>query len=170
MLGILQALPNTQLWNRLKTEQRLVEGIGITEVGDQNTLMNFIPTRSLAEIAREYVEGFWKLYEPAQYLSRCLQQCLSIGVKNGRRQTMKLPLRKEFHLLTQLIWRQGVIRSEIRAQFWRQLWIIWRRKPNLLNMYLGLCAAGEHFWEYRELARARLTQQSGYDPLLATRS
>jgi radical SAM superfamily enzyme YgiQ (UPF0313 family) len=170
MLGILQALPNTQLWNRLKTEQRLVEGIGITEVGDQNTLMNFIPTRSLAEIAREYVEGFWKLYEPAQYLSRCLQQCLSIGVKNGRRQTMKLPLRKEFHLLTQLIWRQGVIRSEIRAQFWRQLWIIWRRKPNLLNMYLGLCAAGEHFWEYRELARARLTQQLGYDPLLATRS
>ncbi|MEN9224771.1 MAG: DUF4070 domain-containing protein [Thermostichus sp. HHBFW_bins_43] len=170
MLGILQALPNTQLWNRLKAEQRLVEGIGVTEVGDQNTLMNFIPTRSLTEIAQEYVESFWKLYEPARYLSRCLQQCLNIGVNNVRRQTMKLPLRKELYLLLQLIWRQGVLRSGIRAQFWRQLWIIWRQKPTLLNMYLGLCAAGEHFWEYREVVRARLTQQLGWDPLLATHS
>ncbi len=170
MLGILQALPNTQLWNRLQAEQRLVDGIGITEVGDQNTLMNFIPTRSLAEIAREYVEGFWRLYEPNRYLSRCLQQCLNIGVKNRQRQTMKLPLRKELHLIAQLIWRQGILRPEIRGQFWRQLWIILQQKPCVLNMYLGLCAAGEHFWEYREVARARLTQQLGYDPLLATHS
>ncbi|MFQ3614554.1 MAG: DUF4070 domain-containing protein [Cyanobacteriota bacterium] len=170
MLGILQALPNTQLWNRLKAEQRLVDGIGITEVGDQNTLMNFIPTRSLAEIAREYVEGFWQLYEPTRYLSRCLQQCLNIGVKNSQRQTMKLPLRKELHLIAQLIWRQGILHPEIRGQFWRQLWIILQQKPYVLNMYLGLCAAGEHFWEYRKLARARLTQQLGYDPLLATHS
>ncbi|MFS8839333.1 B12-binding domain-containing radical SAM protein [Synechococcus sp. R6-5] len=168
MLGILQALPNTQLWNRLKKEERLLEGIGVTEFGDQNTLMNFIPTRSLSEIAREYLESFWKLYDPARYLSRCLQQCLNIGIKDGRRQMMKLPLRKGIHLLLQLIWRQGILHPEIRAQFWRQLWTIWRQKPSLLNLYLGLCAAGEHFWEYRELARARLTQQLGYDPLLAS--
>ncbi|MEN9231151.1 MAG: B12-binding domain-containing radical SAM protein [Thermostichus sp. DG02_5_bins_236] len=166
MLGILQALPNTQLWNRLQAEQRLVEGIGVTEVGDQNTLMNFIPTRSLAEIAREYVEGFWRLYEPKRYLSRCLRQCLNIGTQNRRQQTMKLPLHKGLHLITQLIWQQGIRRPEIRSQFWRQLWIILQQKPCLLNMYLSLCAAGEHFWEYRQLARTRITQQLGYDPLL----
>jgi hypothetical protein len=38
-------------------------------------------------------------------------------------------------------------------------------KPQFLNMYLGLCAAGEHFWEYRALARERITQQLGFDPL-----
>jgi hypothetical protein len=32
-------------------------------------------------------------------------------------------------------------------------------------MYLGLCAAGEHFWEYRALARERMSQQLGHDPL-----
>jgi len=32
-------------------------------------------------------------------------------------------------------------------------------------VYLGLCAAGEHFWEYRVLARERMTQQLGYDSL-----
>jgi radical SAM superfamily enzyme YgiQ (UPF0313 family) len=62
MLGILQALPNTALWERLKQENRLLEGIGVTELGDQNSLMNFIPTRAIAEIGKEYVEAFWKCF------------------------------------------------------------------------------------------------------------
>jgi len=45
-----------------------------------------------------------------------------------------------------------------------------RTKPQFLNMYLGLCAAGEHFCEYRALARERITQQLGYDPLIKTTS
>lgn len=166
MLGILQALPNTALWNRLKAEQRLLEGMGITPVGDQNTLMNFIPTRPVAEIAREYVEGFWTLYEPANYLKRCFEQCLNIVPPAGRRQSMHFAPGKGLRLLAQLIWHQGWRRAEIRAQFWRQMWVIVRTKPQVLNMYLGLCAAGEHFWEYRALARERITQQLGYDPLI----
>jgi radical SAM superfamily enzyme YgiQ (UPF0313 family) len=165
MLGILQALPNTALWNRLEREQRLIEGIGITETGDQNTLMNFIPTRPIADIAQEYVDGFWTLYEPANYLHRCFEQCLRIVVKTGSQQTMKLPLSRRLRVLAQLIWHQGLRRPALRGQFWRQLWTILRTKPQVLNMYLGLCLTGEHFWEYRILARERIAQQLGSDPL-----
>jgi radical SAM superfamily enzyme YgiQ (UPF0313 family) len=167
MLGILQALPNTALWNRLQKQQRLLEsqGIGGIEVGDQNTLMNFIPTRSIDEIAREYVEGLWKLYEPRNYLKRCFQQCLSIGSLVQRKQTMQFSLSQGLRLIAQLIWHQGFQRAEIRGQFWQQLWAIVLTKPQVLNMYLGPCAAGEHFWEYRVLVRQRITQQLGYDPL-----
>jgi len=31
---------------------------------------------------------------------------------------------------------------------------------------LSLCAVGEHFWEYRVLAKQRITQQLGYDPTI----
>jgi len=165
MLGVLQALPNTALWNRLQKEERLVTGVGVTEVGDQNSLMNFIPTRPIAEIAREYVEGFWTLYEPQNYLRRCFQQCLSIGSRTEQKQTMQFSPGQGLRLVAQLIWLQGLRRPEIRGQFWRQLWTILVSKPQVLNMYLGLCAAGEHFWEYRVLARERITQQLGYDPL-----
>ncbi|PAX59552.1 B12-binding domain-containing radical SAM protein [Brunnivagina elsteri] len=164
MLGILQALPNTALWNRLKAEQRLFDSIN-HPTGDQNTLMNFVPTRPIAEIAKEYVEGFWTMYEPANYLRRSFEQCLRIGSLKGRKQTMQFPLGKGLGLVAQVIWHQGLRRSEIRWQFWQQLWTILRHKPQVLNMYLGLCAAGEHFWEYRALARERITQQLGYDPL-----
>jgi radical SAM superfamily enzyme YgiQ (UPF0313 family) len=162
MLGILQAPPNTALWDRLKKEERLFEGNG-HPTGDQNTLMNFSPTRPVADIAREYVEGFWTLYEPQNYLRRCLQQCLKIRFLKTQKHLF--PLGKGVRLVTQLIWHQGIRRSEIRGQFWHQLWIILLNKPQMLTMYLGLCAAGEHFWEYRALARERITQQLGYDPL-----
>jgi radical SAM superfamily enzyme YgiQ (UPF0313 family) len=165
MLGILQSLPNTALWHRLQQEQRLVEGDSIHPTGDQNSLMNFIPTRPIAEIAREYVEGFWTLYEPSHYLRRCFQQCLGLGLQSKHKQTMQFPVGKGLRLITQLIWHQGIRRADIRGQFWRQLWTIWQKKPQVLNLYLGLCAAGEHFWEYRALARERITQQLGYDPL-----
>jgi radical SAM superfamily enzyme YgiQ (UPF0313 family) len=123
MLGILQALPNTALWERLQREQRLVEGEG-HPTGDQNTLMNFVPTRPIAEIAREYAEGFWTLYDPQNYLRRCFQQCLKINSLNRQKQTMQFPLHKGLRLIAQLIWYQGICRPEIRGQFWHQLCII----------------------------------------------
>ena len=162
MLGILQAWPNTALWTRLQQENRLREG---DPTGDQNTLMNFVPTRPISEIAKEYVGGFWRIYEPANYLRRCFQQCLNITSKPGSRQVMRFPPGKSLRLVIQLIWLQGIRRPEIRRQFWQQLWTIWRTKPQMLNLYLGLCAAGEHFWEYRVLARERISQQLGYDPM-----
>lgn len=165
MLGILQALPNTVLWERLKQEQRLLDGTGCEEVGDQNSLMNFIPTRSIAEIAKEYLEGIWRMYEPKDYLRRCFEQCLKITPNPNLKQTMYFSPGKGIQLITRLLWLQGWQRQEIRAQFWQQLWSILRIKPQFLNMYLGLCAAGEHFWEYRIVARERISQQLGFDPL-----
>jgi len=162
MLGILQAWPNTALWTRLQQENRLLEG---DPTGDQNTLMNFVPTRPISEIAKEYVGGFWRMYEPRSYLRRCFQQCLNLDSKSERQQVMQFPPGKSLRLVLQLIWYQGIRRSEIRRQFWQQLWTIWRTKPQMLNLYLGLCAAGEHFWEYRVLARERISQQLGYDPM-----
>lgn len=165
MLGILQAIPNTALWDRLKQEQRLVEGMGGTEFGDQNSLMNFIPTRAIAEIGKEYVEAFWKMYTPSAYLRRCFQQCMKLGSFNSNKQTLQIPWAKQWRLLVQIIWHQGIKRSQIRKQFWQQLWTIFRQKPQSLTIYLVLCATGEHFWEYRWIARERITQQLGYDPM-----
>jgi len=165
MLGILQAVPNTALWQRLKQEQRLLEGFGGEEVGDQNALMNFVPTRPMAEVAREYVEAMWTMYEPKNYLRRCFEQCLNITPNPYLQQTVYFPPGKGIRLVIQLLWRQGWQRRETRLQFWQQLWAILRTKPKFLNMYLGLCAAGEHFWQYRILARERITQQLGFDPL-----
>lgn len=171
MLGLLQAPPNTALWDRLKQENRLIENYS-DHTGDANTLMNFIPTRPIAEIAKEYVDSLWTLYEPQCYLKRCLDQCLSIAQfkhqpkkQNNLAITQFFSLEKGIKFFLRLAWYQGVCRPEIRSQFWIQLWTILTQKPQMFGIYLGLCAAGEHFWEYRLLTRKRITQQLGYDPI-----
>ncbi|MCL2930891.1 MAG: DUF4070 domain-containing protein [Trichodesmium sp. MAG_R03] len=107
----------------------------------------------------------WRMYEPKDYLRRCFEQCLKITPNPNLKQTMYFSPGKGIQLITRLLWLQGWQRQEIRAQFWQQLWSILRIKPQFLNMYLGLCAAGEHFWEYRIVARERISQQLGFDPL-----
>ncbi|HEY9837079.1 MAG TPA: DUF4070 domain-containing protein, partial [Vampirovibrionales bacterium] len=97
---------------------------------------------------------------------RCFQQCLNIVPHRGRKQNMHFPTGKGLGLVARLIWHQGIRRPEIRGQFWQQLWTLWRTQPQVINLYLGLCAAGEHFWEYRVLARTRLTEQLSFDPMM----
>ncbi|PHV63882.1 B12-binding domain-containing radical SAM protein [Cyanobacterium aponinum] len=165
MLGILQALPNTALWNRLKQEQRLIEDKGVVEYGDQNTLMNFVPTRPISEIAYEYLDALWQMYEPTSYLKRCFQQCLNITPNPNSQQQIYFPIDKMLRIVAQLIWKQGLLMPDIRQQFWQQFWIMLKTRPQFLSLYLGLCALGEHFWEYRQLAKERIIHQLGYDPL-----
>ncbi len=108
--------------------------------------MNFTPTRPIAEFAREYVQAIWTMYDPEIY-----SQTLPGAVSQHHSSVVKRPL----HAFLPLQWSTalgplslapGLRRPEIRVQFWQQLWIILRRKPQFLSMYLGLCAAGEHFF------------------------
>jgi len=77
LCSMLQALPNTALSKRLQKEGRLLEGTEEANI-HQTTLNNFIPTRPLEEIAHEYVNCFWKMYEPKRYLARVYRHFLKM--------------------------------------------------------------------------------------------
>ncbi|AGY57293.1 B12-binding domain-containing radical SAM protein [Gloeobacter kilaueensis] len=155
MFSMLQALPGTALWSRLEREDRLVD------VGDgmnQSTLMNFVPTRPIDQIAEEYVQAFWELYEPARFIRRCYRHALELGMPKGKR-PFKLPALPEMRGLLQIVWLQGVQRARTRRLFWAQLWDLLRRNPQALGAYLTVCAHGEHFFEFREEIRAKIHLQ-----------
>jgi hypothetical protein len=60
LFSLLQALRNTALWQRLEQEGRLTEGVATVH---QGAIMNFIPTRPVAEITAEYIDAFWQIYK-----------------------------------------------------------------------------------------------------------
>jgi radical SAM superfamily enzyme YgiQ (UPF0313 family) len=165
MVGLLEALPHTDLWKRLEAEGRLV---GMPQ-GEQSHLMNFVPARPLAQVAAEYLRVLWELYEPKEYLLRIWRQYQQIDEK--RRPDSKTPtgmsMVQLLSFLVQLVWRQGICRPETRSLFWRQLIVMMYRKPRLVFEYLGQCAAAEHFIEYRQVARNHITAELGFDPLLS---
>ncbi|GAB4214467.1 MAG: hypothetical protein OHK0012_12560 [Synechococcales cyanobacterium] len=151
---MLQALPHTALWHRLDKEGRLIAKDGNI---NQTTLMNFIPTRPVEDIAQEYVDAFCQLYEPHQYLNRVYRYFLKLGAPR-----VKTPFKwPEWVILRAFLivcWRQGVKRST-RWAFWHHLLhMIWKN-PGVAEQYLAVCAHNEHFMEYRDIVRQQIEAQ-----------
>jgi radical SAM superfamily enzyme YgiQ (UPF0313 family) len=164
MVGVLQALPNTALWQRLAAEGRLLEAQGVEAVGAeavdqgvQTHLLNFRPDRPMAEIAREFLSCFDALYQPQAYLERAYRSCLQQGTHLPVGAVPAMGLRRPppgmLRALGVLLWRQGIRRSG-RWLFWRRLIDLARRRPQTLPDFLWLLLAEEHMLHYtREVHR-----------------
>jgi hypothetical protein len=153
-LNLLQALPNTAMWQRLKQEGRLQDRI--YSAGTQKSLMNFIPTRPIEEIVVEFIETFWNLFDPMAYLKRTFHH---FSLMEGNLPRGKRPLTwHEIRLFLAICWRQGIIRGT-RFHFWWQLGAIIRHKPERLDDYLATLGFGEHFFNFRHEVKASLIEQ-----------
>lgn len=160
MINLLQAVPQTSLWQRLKEEGRLLEETG----ADCNIScggLNFIPTRPAGEIIEEYLQANARLYDPSAYLHRSFQTILhmrptrrALGIDHTGEivsakpdSSRKIFKKNAFLSLLKLIWRQG-IRPPFRWQFWRQLAAVLHKNPSRKVRYLIYCALGESMFTY----------------------
>lgn len=167
IFSMLQALPDTALWHRLKKEGRLREESANI---NQTTLMNFVPTRPLEDIAREYVQAFWDLYEPKRFLERTYRHYRILGEAPchqerhlKRKQSTsyegkKKPLGKVLQAMAIIFWRQGVVR-DTRWKFWPYLFSMFKHNRRGIGSYLAVCAQVEHFLEYREIVKEQIEVQ-----------
>jgi radical SAM superfamily enzyme YgiQ (UPF0313 family) len=168
MVNLLQAFPNTALWDRLQRENRLIDNKISADMVDMS--FNFLPARPAGEITAEYVRAVDYLYEPSNYLARAYQDILAMrptraaagksqGSKSGK-QKGRVPLHGKFvdlMSLLKLIWRQGVV-AGYRWQFWRQLVGVYRQNPSRLQKYLEKCGMGENIFPIRESLLAKVAR------------
>jgi radical SAM superfamily enzyme YgiQ (UPF0313 family) len=166
MLNLLQALPNTALWDRLQQEDRLTGTAVTADMIDAS--LNFRPTRPLAQIMDEYIRTVDYLYEPSKYLARAYHNILAMrptraaatgkppgrGQGNRKGRLPRRPRRQDLTALLKLVWRQGIV-TGYRGQFWRQLVGVYRQNPSRLNKYLVQCGMGENLFRIRESLLAR---------------
>ena len=160
--SMLQALPGTALWHRLKAEARLREQSGNV---NQTTLMNFVPTRPIEEIAQEYIDGFWQLYDPQRFLDRTYRHYRILGnaYRHKKHKKTKKLAKKKFdwwivRALLVICWKQGFVRKT-RFSFWRYLWSMYRHNRGGVTSYLTVCAQIEHFLEYRQIVKEQIDAQ-----------
>jgi hypothetical protein len=121
--------------------------------------MNFVPTRPLEDIAREYVDAFSRIYEPKTYLDRVYRHFRMLGAPRHKA-PFKLPSLVDLKALAIVCWRQGVVR-ETRWMFWHHLFSILRHNPAVFDHYLAVCAHNEHFMQYRQIVRQQIETQLG---------
>ena len=82
MVGMLQAIPHTQLSRRLKAEGRLLETLSST--GNHTVEgINFIPMGEMTK--RQYLENYRQLvrriYDPGAYFARILPALLELRAR-----------------------------------------------------------------------------------------
>jgi radical SAM superfamily enzyme YgiQ (UPF0313 family) len=152
--AMLQALPHTALWHRLEKEGRLREKDGNI---NQTTLMNFVPTRPVEDIAQEYIDAFRQLYEPEQYLDRVYRYFLKLGAPRVQPE-FKLPEWVVVRALLIVFWRQG-FKRKTRWKFWHHFFHMLIRNPAVVEQYVTVCAHNEHFLEYRDIVKQQIEQQ-----------
>lgn len=162
--SMLQALPGTALWDRLKEESRLLDDANL----NQTTLLNFVPTRPIEDIAEEYVEAFWNLYDPKNYLKRVYDHFMMVGtakVHNDPEIRKKLANRHKtdfdwrgiwFGL--KMVWKQGVLRST-RVVFWKYLYNMYKYNRGGIGNFLSFAAFMEHFLPYRRMVKKEIEEQ-----------
>lgn len=175
LLNILQALPNTDLWRRLKRENRVLEerSDGLSTGGR----LNFVPTRPAAEITEEYLRLTDSLYEPSAFLQRSYRYYMrmrptrrAMGVKTESSDSFvfrKAPFSdklRDLKCLLILLWRQGIV-SKTRVRFWRQLIGMYRANPSRLTQYLVSLYLGENLFRLRirELSKFSMDRESRVD-------
>ncbi|NVK86045.1 MAG: B12-binding domain-containing radical SAM protein [Cytophagia bacterium] len=161
--SMLQALPGTALWDRLKESGRLLDDANL----NQTTLLNFVPTRPIEEIAEEYVEAFWKLYEPKVYLKRVFDHFMMVGqAEVHRNPELRAKLRNQHKtdagykgiiFTLKLIFKLGVLRST-RFVFWKYAYLMMRRNPGGIGNYATFAVFLEHFIPYRKMVKKEIEE------------
>jgi radical SAM superfamily enzyme YgiQ (UPF0313 family) len=141
MVGILTALPGTQLWQRLAREGRLYGDC----VGDTAYRPNFRTALPEEALVRGYARLLERLYEPRAYFERALRD-LELQ-RAARRSPYRRPLSWGLKILARSLWRQG-IRSTYRREYWRFLLKAVARTPQQFARAVALAVVGEHMIRY----------------------
>jgi radical SAM superfamily enzyme YgiQ (UPF0313 family) len=143
MVGLLQALPGTRLYERLKREGRLHDSIS----GDNaDGTTNIIPNMNLDTLREGYKNILQSIYSPEQYYRR-----VKTFLREYKPPKMKAPLDFQ-HILAcfRSIYRLGIIGKE-RVHYWKLFsWTLFRR-PELFPLAITLAIYGHHFRKICEL-------------------
>jgi len=139
MVGLLTALPDTQLWRRLEKEGRL---LGESTGNNTNCALNFVPKMDPARLVAGYQRIMRTIYKPSEYYQRSLDSLMRTTQESPEPGRVKIV--SGLAAFTRLIFRLGVLDRE-RKEFWRFLGQTIRRHRDQLPVSMRLAAMGYHF-------------------------
>lgn len=146
MVGLLNALPETQLWRRLEREGRL-----LTTSSGNNTdgSLNFIPKMDAMRLVEGYKSILQTIYSPHEYYQRALDCLERIVAKTP--EPRRDGLMSDLLAFCRVVLALGV-RDGARGEFWRYLGTAIRRHRGNFAVAVRLAALGYHFRKLTEFS------------------
>jgi len=137
MVGMLNALPGTRLFDRMRKEGRL---LGQTSGNNVDGTTNFIPKMDMSDLREGYRQLMATIYAPGPYYRRVRTFLREFNPANL---SPRLNIRELAAFMRSVV-RLGVIGRE-RLQYWRLLAWTSCRRPWLLPVAVKLAIFGHHF-------------------------
>jgi len=148
MIGMLYALPNTQLTRRLKREGRLLdEGalqrVKSSDIDQMTSGLNFVTTRPRVDILRDYTRILKTIYDPGNYFRKAVRTALFLKPANKFKPGM-VKIGKTILALIRVCRIVGFNRRT-GWQYWKMLITVLFKNPRALEPAVNLAAMFIHF-------------------------
>lgn len=140
MVGLLNALPNTQLHRRLQAENRLLDECRGDNTHDLH--LNFQPRMDLQQLLAGYKRVIAEIYRPERYFERCLQFLKNLTPHRTTSRRIQ-PAEIRAFLLSLCIQTF----SNYGFQYWKFLTRAFCLKPGLLAETITMAVKGHHFFK-----------------------
>ena len=141
MVGLLNVLPQTRLWHRLKDEGRL---LGQTSGENTDGQLNFIPKMTRESLVEGYQKILATIYSPQQYYAR-----INTFIKNFKPRAKNRIKFEEFMAAIKSVWSIGIL-SRSRFLYWRLMARTTLTKIRALPIAVELAIYGLHFQKISE--------------------
>jgi radical SAM superfamily enzyme YgiQ (UPF0313 family) len=147
MIGLLYALPNTQLTRRLEAEGRLfnlaAQSVSDTDIDQMTSGLNFVTLIPRSEIFKNYIAVIDAAYDPSNYYKRVICTGLNIRPKYRHKPSFS----------TWLIYMRSFLRvckeagfsRETGFHYWKMFFTIIVRNPKGIEAAVNLAAMFIHF-------------------------
>jgi hypothetical protein len=169
MVGLLYALPNTQLTRRLVKEGRLHpnhDRFMTDEDADQCTSgLNFDTRRPRADVLTDYRSVLDRVYAPAAYFDRVRRVGRQLDCSHKR---FRVPIRQfllEGRSFFRMAWRIGVRNADMRRHFWNTFADCALHNPRALRYVGAMIALYLHFGPFARYISTMLTAKIAAVPL-----
>lgn len=141
MIGLLQAVPNTELRKKMEEQGRMRSEFD----GDQFGNTNFETVMDAKTLRSKYGEILKDIYEPKAYFKRCLQL---MGMNDVSRHSM-LKYRPGLALkaLKNSLLKQGIC-SEYRGEYWKFLVKVATTMPGKMSAAITHAIKLDHLYRY----------------------
>jgi hypothetical protein len=143
MVGLLTALPDTQLWRRLEKEGRL---LGESTGNNTNCSLNFVPKMDAARLVAGYQSIMRTIYNPKEYYQRALVSLKRTPVPSWDPKEVRLF--RDLASFVRLLLKLGVLDRE-RREFWRFFATAAKHREQFAAS-MRLAAMGYHFRKLNE--------------------
>ncbi|GJE59682.1 B12-binding domain-containing radical SAM protein [Methylobacterium trifolii] len=151
-VGLLTALPNTQLSRRLEREGRLFDRFRdtMTESGDMCTAgLNYRTLRPRREIMTDYRDVVAEVYAPAAFFGRVRQMGLMLDRPMFRaRKVFWRNVPRDGLAFLRLCWSMSVRHPELARHFWGTFLHILRHRPEAYDSVLRVMSHYLHLYPF----------------------